>query len=659
MAGTINQRGSFIIRAAQVGSETVLARIIAMVQEAQGSKAPVQRIVDRITGIFVPVVLGIAILTFVLWVTIGGSEYISYGILSAVSVLVIACPCALGLATPTALMVGIGKAASQHILIKDAVALEQMRKVDVVVLDKTGTLTEGHPTATGWLWAQSQEPHFKDVLLAAEMKSEHPLAGAIVSALQDEEKIKPAALDSFESITGKGIKASYEGHTYWVGSHKLLKDFSATVSDVMAEMLVHYESDGNGIIYFGRENELLAIIAVSDPIKATSAEAVKELKRQGIDICMLTGDGQRTALTVSSRLGIERFVADALPDDKAEFVRELQMQGKKVAMVGDGINDSQALALADVSIAMGKGTDIAMDVAMVTLMTSDLLLLPKAFQLSKQTVKLIHQNLFWAFIYNLIGIPIAAGILFPLNGLLLNPMLASAAMAFSSVSVVLNELVESCKKARESGIYVALIDSSINQCEFDACYMTDNVEAGQMAAKEMLGLLNEAGNLPSEELEVGIMLSSDTSQAMINRVSGFLEYWSGHSPEKWEIAQDIYLNGGNVEKAQSDASKLIDQHENLKGILGCSNTSTIGIAGELLEENRKDIVLVGFDMADITVQIIQNPDYFAGTLMQRQDQMGYLGLTALYDFVSGGRYEQKYFDTGVVLIDADYLSGRE
>lgn len=440
LAGTINQRGSFIISATQVGSETVLARIIHMVQEAQGSKAPVQRIVDRITGIFVPVVLGIAILTFILWVVIGGSEYMSYGIMSAVSVLVIACPCALGLATPTALMVGIGKAAGQHILIKDAVALEQMRKVNVVVLDKTGTLTEGHPTATGWLWAQPQEPHFKNVLLAAELKSEHPLAGAIVAALQEEEKIKPATLDSFESITGKGIKVSYQGRTYWVGSHKLLKDFGAIVSDVMADMLVRYESDGNGIIYFGCENELLAIIAVSDPIKATSAEAVKELKRQGIDICMLTGDGQRTALAVSSRLGIERFVADALPDDKAEFIRELQLQGKKVAMVGDGINDSQALALADVSIAMGKGTDIAMDVAMVTLMTSDLLLLPKAFQLSKQTVKLIHQNLFWAFIYNLIGIPIAAGVLFPLNGLLLNPMLASVAMAFSSVSVVLNSL---------------------------------------------------------------------------------------------------------------------------------------------------------------------------------------------------------------------------
>lgn len=440
LAGTINQRGSFVIRASQVGRETVLARIIHMVQEAQGSKAPVQRIVDRITGIFVPVVLGIAVLTFVLWMVIGGSEYISYGVLSAVSVLVIACPCALGLATPTALMVGIGKAASQHILIKDAVALEQMRKVNVVVLDKTGTLTEGHPTATGWLWARAQDSHFKEVLLAAELKSEHPLAGAIVSVLQEEEKIQPAVLDSFESITGKGIKVSYKGDTYWVGSHKLLKDFNANVTDVMGDMLVQYESEGNGIIYFGRGDELVAVIAVSDPIKSTSAEAVKELKRLGIDICMLTGDGQRTALAVSSRLGIDRFVADALPDDKAEFIRELQMQGKKVAMVGDGINDSQALALADVSIAMGKGTDIAMDVAMVTLMTSDLLLLPKAFELSKQTVRLIHQNLFWAFIYNLIGIPIAAGILFPFDGLLLNPMLASAAMAFSSVSVVLNSL---------------------------------------------------------------------------------------------------------------------------------------------------------------------------------------------------------------------------
>ena len=440
LAGTINQRGSFIINASQVGSETVLARIIRMVQEAQGSKAPVQRIVDRVTGIFVPVVLGIAVLTFILWIVIGGMDYFSYAMLSAVSVLVIACLCALGLATPTALMVGIGKAASQHILIKDAVALEQMRKVNVVVLDKTGTLTEGHPTVSGWLWAVTQEDYFKGVLLAAEQKSEHPLAGAIVASLQGEEKVVPAHLDSFESITGKGVRVIYKGDLFWVGSHKLLKDFNASLPDVMADMMVQYESEGNGIIYFGRENQILAIIAVSDPVKPTSAEAVKELRQQGIDICMLTGDGQRTALAVAGKLGIDRFVADALPDDKQEFIRELQLQGKTVAMVGDGINDSQALALADVSIAMGKGTDIAMDVAMVTLMTSDLLLLPKAFNLSRQTVKLIHQNLFWAFIYNLIGIPIAAGILYPLYGILLNPMLASAAMAFSSVSVVLNSL---------------------------------------------------------------------------------------------------------------------------------------------------------------------------------------------------------------------------
>lgn len=440
LAGTINQRGSFIIRASQVGAETVLARIIRMVQEAQGSKAPVQRIVDKVTNVFVPVVLGISILTFVLWMLIGGADYFSHAMLSAISVLVIACPCALGLATPTALMVGIGKAAGQHILIKDAVALEQMRKVNVVVLDKTGTLTEGKPTVAGWLWAGAQEVHYTSVLLAAELKSEHPLAGAIVQSLQDEQKVTPVSLDSFESITGKGVQVSYRGEMYWVGSHKLLKDYNATLTDVMSSALVHYESEGNGIIYFGCGSELLAIIAVADQIKPTSIEAVKELRRLGIDICMLTGDGHRTAQAVAGKLNIDRFVADALPDDKQEFVRELQLQGKVVAMVGDGINDSQALALANVSVAMGKGTDIAMDVAMVTLMTSDLLLLPRAFELSKQTVRLIHQNLFWAFIYNLIGIPIAAGILFPFNGLLLNPMLASAAMAFSSVSVVLNSL---------------------------------------------------------------------------------------------------------------------------------------------------------------------------------------------------------------------------
>lgn len=440
LAGTINQKGSFIIRAEKVGADTVLARIIRMVQEAQGSKAPVQRIVDKVTGIFVPVVLGLSVLTFIIWMVFGGVDMLSHAMLSAVSVLVIACPCALGLATPTALMVGIGRAANNHILIKDAVALEQMRKVNAVVLDKTGTLTEGHPTVTGWLWAQPQEVHYKNILLAAELKSEHPLAGAIVTALEEMEHIAPAPLDSFRSITGKGIQVSYQGVEYWAGSHKLLKDFNAPLTDVLTDMLVQYESDGCSIVYFGRAGELLAIIAITDQVKATSAEAVHELRSQGIEVCMLTGDGERTASSVAARLGNIQYVSDAMPDDKEEFVRRLQLQGKTVAMVGDGINDSQALACADVSVAMGKGTDIAMDVAMVTLMTSDLLLLPKAFSLSRQTVRLIHQNLFWAFIYNLIGIPIAAGLLYPAYGILLNPMLASAAMAFSSVSVVLNSL---------------------------------------------------------------------------------------------------------------------------------------------------------------------------------------------------------------------------
>ena len=336
LAGTINQKGSFIIRAEKVGSETVLARIIRMVQEAQGSKAPVQRIVDKVTGIFVPVVLGLSVLTFFIWMFFGGVDMLSHAMLSAVSVLVIACPCALGLATPTALMVGIGKAADHHILIKDAVALEQMRKVNVVVLDKTGTLTEGHPTVTGWLWAQPQEEHYKDVLLAAELKSEHPLAAAIVTALQEQEHIEPAALDSFESITGKGIKVSYQGTEYWAGSHKLLKDYHAALTDVLGEMLAQYESDSCSIIYFGRKNELLAIVAIKDQIKATSVEAVRELRTQGIDVYMLTGDGERTASSVAARLGNIQYISDAMPDDKEEFVRQLQLQGPDKSYIRRG-----------------------------------------------------------------------------------------------------------------------------------------------------------------------------------------------------------------------------------------------------------------------------------------------------------------------------------
>ena len=439
LAGTINQKGAFTMEATSVGGTTVLAQIVQMVQSAQGSKAPVQRIVDKISGIFVPVVVLLSFLTFVCWLVIGGESYFSYALLSAVSVLVIACPCALGLATPTALMVGMGKGAEQHILIKDAFALENLCKVDTVVLDKTGTLTEGVPVVTDSYWISDDNIRYLDVLYTAEQKSEHPLASAILCWLE-ESGAKVCEAENFESLTGRGVRIQVEGVTYWAGSQGLLDIFQAGIPEKVRKQIGQWQEDGQSVVFYGQETRLLAVLAISDRIKPTSAEAVKELKKQGIEVHLLTGDGVRTAERVAATLDIGYYKAEVMPNDKEEYIISLQQQGKKVAMVGDGINDSQALARADVSIAMGKGTDIAMDVAMVTLITSDLLLLPGEIRLSKQTVRLIYQNLFWAFIYNVIGIPLAAGVLFPINGLLLNPMLASAAMAFSSVSVVLNSL---------------------------------------------------------------------------------------------------------------------------------------------------------------------------------------------------------------------------
>ena len=439
LAGTINQKGAFTMEATSVGGTTVLAQIVQMVQSAQGRKAPVQRIVDKISGIFVPVVVLLSFLTFVCWLVIGGESYFSYALLSAVSVLVIACPCALGLATPTALMVGMGKGAEQHILIKDAFALENLCKVDTVVLDKTGTLTEGVPVVTDSYWISDDNIRYLDVLYTAEQKSEHPLASAILCWLE-ESGAKVCEAENFESLTGRGVRIQVEGVTYWAGSQGLLDIFQAGIPEKVRKQIGQWQEDGQSVVFYGQETRLLAVLAISDRIKPTSAEAVKELKKQGIEVHLLTGDGVRTAERVAATLDIGYYKAEVMPNDKEEYIISLQQQGKKVAMVGDGINDSQALARADVSIAMGKGTDIAMDVAMVTLITSDLLLLPGAVRLSKQTVRLIYQNLFWAFIYNVIGIPLAAGVLFPINGLLLNPMLASAAMAFSSVSVVLNSL---------------------------------------------------------------------------------------------------------------------------------------------------------------------------------------------------------------------------
>ncbi|MFC7525121.1 heavy metal translocating P-type ATPase [Parapedobacter sp. GCM10030251] len=441
-AGTINQKGSFQFKAVKVGKETMLAQIIKMVQDAQGSKAPVQKLVDKIAGIFVPVVIGIAILTFIAWFFLGGDNGIVQGLLASITVLVIACPCALGLATPTAIMVGVGKGAEKGILIKDAESLELAKKVDAIVLDKTGTITEGRPEVTGIEWLNNDDAT-KNILLSIEKQSEHPLAEAVVKNLQG---ASITALSNFDSITGKGVKADHNNETYFVGNKKLLAENTITIAEPLQRQADEWGSQSKTVIWFANSKEALSVVAISDKIKETSVQAIREIQDMDIDLYMLTGDNEATAKAISSQTGIKHYKAEVLPQHKADFVKELQQQGKVVAMVGDGINDSTALATADVSIAMGKGSDIAMDVAKMTIISSDLTKIPQAIRLSKQTVATIKQNLFWAFIYNLIGIPIAAGILYPINGFLLNPMIAGAAMALSSVSVVSNSLRLKWKK---------------------------------------------------------------------------------------------------------------------------------------------------------------------------------------------------------------------
>lgn len=440
-AGTINQKGSFLFTAQKVGGDTILAQIIKMVQQAQGSKAPVQKLVDKIAGIFVPVVIVIAILTFAGWMIFGGENAFTHALLTSVTVLVIACPCALGLATPTAIMVGVGKGAENNILIKDAESLELAHKVNAIILDKTGTITEGKPTVSNMVWESenADQQLAKQILLAMESRSEHPLAEAVVSHLK-KEQVQPAVLQVVDSITGQGVKASYDGVAYYVGNNKLMSDHDVTVTPSLASAAEKWQDEAQTVIYFANQNDVLAVIAIADQVKATSKQAIETLQNMGIEVYMLTGDNKQTAAAVANQVGLQHYQAEVMPSDKAAFIQDLQSKGKIVAMVGDGINDSHALAQADVSIAMGKGSDIAMDVAKMTLITSDLNMVPKALRLSAKTVKTIRQNLFWAFIYNLIGIPVAAGVLYSVNGFLLDPMLAGAAMALSSVSVVSNSL---------------------------------------------------------------------------------------------------------------------------------------------------------------------------------------------------------------------------
>ena len=439
-AGTINEKGSFRFRADKVGGETVLANIIRMVQEAQGSKAPVQKLVDRIAGIFVPVVMGIAVITFIVWMLIGGDLAFTHALLTSITVLVIACPCALGLATPTAIMVGIGKGAEHNILIKDAESLELMYRVNAIVLDKTGTITEGKPVVTDIYWTPgSEDERYPSILLEIERRSEHPLADAVVQKFK-EKVVNEISVSDFENQTGKGVTAKVGDKVYLVGNRALLEVSHVILDDDNEKLAVRWEGDGKTVVFFAGEGRVLALVAIADKIKESSRQAVTTLHEKGIDVYMLTGDNALTARAVADQVGIRHFKAEVMPGEKANFVEALQHEGKVVAMVGDGINDSQALAQADVSIAMGKGSDIAMDVAKVTLITSDLNVIPRAIALSHQTVRAIRQNLFWAFIYNIIGIPLAAGVLYGINGFLLNPMIAAAAMAFSSVSVVTNSL---------------------------------------------------------------------------------------------------------------------------------------------------------------------------------------------------------------------------
>lgn len=439
-AGTVNQKGSLQILANKVGGETLLAQIIQLVKSAQASKPPIQKLVDKVAGVFVPIVIGLALLTFFMWYFLGPDPSITYAFLTLITVLIIACPCALGLATPTALMVGIGKGAEQGILIKDAQALEVAYKTNALVLDKTGTITQGKPQVTDVNWKNnSGKELFEDILLTIESKSEHPIAEAVAQHLRKNGS-RPVDITSFQSITGQGAKAKYEDEWFFIGNDELVLDNNIDFSAELQTLAGELKRQAKTVVLFADHHEVLGVMAIADNIKESSKQAIHTLKKMGIEIHMLTGDNQETAKAIANQVGIDNYQAQVKPADKGAFITDLQSQGKIVAMAGDGINDSHALAQADIGIAMGSGTDIAMESAGITLMHSDLQQIARAITLSKATIRTIRQNLFWAFIYNLIAIPIAAGALFPLFGFLLNPMIAGAAMAMSSVSVVTNSL---------------------------------------------------------------------------------------------------------------------------------------------------------------------------------------------------------------------------
>ncbi len=437
-AGTINQNGSLEITVEKESGNTLISQIIELVRKAQASKPPIQKIVDKIAAVFVPVVILIALASFVIWLSAGPEPRFTYAFLILITVLIIACPCALGLSTPTALMVGIGKGAEMGILIKDAYSLEIAHKINTLVLDKTGTITEGKPVVTDIFWtASAGSDHDKEILAALERRSEHPLANAIIQHLSQAEIQQPV---DFENIPGKGIKGIKDGITYFAGTKQMITENNINIPADLADIEKTSDEKAGSVVYFADNNHVLAIIRIDDKIRQGVHRAIMELNQHGIETILLSGDNEVTTARISREVGIKKYKGGVLPDMKGDFIKSLKTKKKTIAMAGDGINDSQALAEADIGIAMASGTDIAMESAGITLIKSDILHIKNAILLSRETVKTINQNLFWAFIYNLIALPVAAGVLFPFNGFLLNPMIAGAAMAFSSVSVVTNSI---------------------------------------------------------------------------------------------------------------------------------------------------------------------------------------------------------------------------
>lgn len=443
IGATINKHGAFQMRATQVGGQTVLSQIIKMVESAQGSKAPIERIADQVSGIFVPIVLVFAVVMLFLWTIVGSqfmpfSQSLSLGLISFVGILVIACPCAMGLATPTAVIVGVGKAAQNGILIKNAESLEKFQSVNFVVMDKTGTITNGTPSVTDIkVTSNIAQKKILQLLASLEKQSEHPLAQAVVGRAKDE-RINFLSVSNFKALEGKGLEGTITGTHYFAGNLKLADDLGLSVDTNHIKKLT---SQGKTPVIFATKKTILAYIAIADTIKDDAQEAVAALHKLGIKVAMLTGDNRRTAEYIAKQVGIDRVIAEVLPGDKANEVKKLQDEGYKVAMVGDGINDAPALATADVGVAMGTGTDVAIESAGITLLGGHISKLPKAIRLARTTMKVIKQNLFWAFFYNVVGIPVAAGALYPFIGIMLNPAIAGAAMAFSSVSVVTNSLL--------------------------------------------------------------------------------------------------------------------------------------------------------------------------------------------------------------------------